>query len=82
MFVAYGLSAVFPVFHGLGLYGYEKMKQSIGLNWAVLQGFLYILGAAIYAVSHRYFAISWRDKVKLTMQRSGPCTREVSAGQI
>ena len=55
MFVAYGLSAVFPVFHGLGLYGREQMKQSIGLYWVVLQGFLYILGAIIYAVGRRSF---------------------------
>ncbi len=50
MFVALGLSAVFPVLHGIVIYGHEQMKVSIGLYWAVLQGFLYILGAAIYAV--------------------------------
>lgn len=50
MFVALGLSAVFPVFHGYAIYGHEQMKQSIGLYWAILQGFLYILGATIYAV--------------------------------
>ena len=51
MFVAYGLSAILPVFHGLLLYGHEQMKDSIGLYWLVLQGFLYICGASIYAVS-------------------------------
>jgi len=50
MFVAMGLSAVFPVLHGVTLYGVEQMNKSIGLSWVVLQGFLYVLGAAIYAV--------------------------------
>lgn len=51
MFVAMGLSAIMPVFHGLNLYGFEQMRSAIGLLWLILQGFLYILGAAIYAVS-------------------------------
>ena len=49
MFVSMGLSAVFPVAHGLMLYGVEEMTRRIGLFWVFLQGFLYILGAAIYA---------------------------------
>ncbi|KAF2178802.1 HlyIII-domain-containing protein [Zopfia rhizophila CBS 207.26] len=49
MFVLMGLSAVFPVFHGLRLYGLEQMRKTIGLDWVVLQGVLYILGAGIYA---------------------------------
>jgi len=49
MFVAMGLSAVFPVLHGLKLYGIQKTQDRIGLKWLVLQGFLYILGAGIYA---------------------------------
>ncbi|KAF7509939.1 hypothetical protein GJ744_007253 [Endocarpon pusillum] len=49
MFVLMGLSAVFPVLHGLRLYGASQMKKQIGLSWLVLQGGLYILGAAIYA---------------------------------
>ena len=51
MFVAMGLSAVFPVLHGLKVYGIEKMNDQIGLTWLVGQGVLYILGAGIYAVS-------------------------------
>ena len=46
-----GLSAVFPVLHGLKVYGIEKMNDQIGLTWLVGQGVLYILGAGIYAVS-------------------------------
>lgn len=51
MFVAMGLSAVFPVLHGLQRYGYRQMEQQISLSWMVGQGALYIAGAAIYAVS-------------------------------
>lgn len=49
MFVAMGLSAVFPVLHGVELYGIAEMRDRIGLTWLVLQGFLYILGAGLYA---------------------------------
>lgn len=52
MFAAMGLSAVFPVFHGLKLYGVQRMVDLIGLPWLVFQGTLYVAGAAIYAVSH------------------------------
>lgn len=57
MFVALGLSAIFPVLHGLAVHGHGQMKQSIGLYWAALQGLLYILGAAIYAVRICYRVI-------------------------
>ena len=49
MFVAMGLSAVVPVFHGLSLYGLNKMSKLIGLPWLVTQGVLYIIGAGLYA---------------------------------
>ncbi|KAF2687541.1 HlyIII-domain-containing protein [Lentithecium fluviatile CBS 122367] len=49
MFVAMGLSAIFPVLHSINLYGVAHMRKSIGLDWVVLQGFLYILGAGLYA---------------------------------
>jgi hypothetical protein len=51
MFVAMGLSAVFPTLDGLATYGWEQMQRQIGLFWLVLQGALYILGAGLYAVS-------------------------------
>lgn len=44
-----GLSAVFPVFHGLHKYGFQQMQRQIGLGWLVVQGVLYVTGAAIYA---------------------------------
>ena len=50
MFVAMGLSAVFPVIHGLSLYGIRQMEYQIGLSWLVLQATLYLLGAGLYAV--------------------------------
>lgn len=57
MFVAMGLSAVIPVLHGLEIYGIQEMKDRIGLIWLVLQGFLYIFGAGLYAVSGLEFRI-------------------------
>ena len=51
MFVAMGLSAIFPVLHGVEMYSIPEMRQRIGLVWLVSQGALYILGAGIYAVS-------------------------------
>jgi adiponectin receptor len=49
MFVLMGLSAVFPVLHGIKLYGVDYLRKSIGLDWVVLQGVLYIAGAGLYA---------------------------------
>ena len=50
VFVALGLSAVFPSLHGLYIYGIQAMEWQIGLSWLVLQGLLYITGAGLYAV--------------------------------
>lgn len=49
MFVAMGLSAIFPVLHGMEMYGIEEMRDRIGLIPLISQGALYILGAGIYA---------------------------------
>ncbi|KAF2803787.1 HlyIII-domain-containing protein [Mytilinidion resinicola] len=49
MFIALGLSAVFPVLHGVKIYGVTMMRDMIGLDYVVAQGFFYILGAVIYA---------------------------------
>ncbi|KAF8852882.1 HlyIII-domain-containing protein [Acephala macrosclerotiorum] len=57
MFVLMGLSAVFPVLHGIEMYGMNDMRDRIGLTWLVLQGFLYILGAGLYAA--RWPERSW-----------------------
>ena len=54
MFVGFGLSAILPVCHGVYVYGLEHMSYSIGLDWVLLQGFLYVLGAVIYAVCSHF----------------------------
>lgn len=60
MFVGMGLSAVFPVLHGLSLYGASRLEETMGLSWVVLQGVLYVLGAGIYAVSDQSLTLhSW-----------------------
>jgi adiponectin receptor len=51
MFVAMGLSAVIPVLHGVSIYGIAQLDKQMGLSYVVTQGVLYVLGAAIYAVS-------------------------------
>ncbi len=58
MFVAMGLSAIFPVIHGVSMYGVQQMNRQIGLFWLCLQGVLYILGAGIYAVSPAFGSIT------------------------
>lgn len=50
MFVALGLSAVFPVLSGFKLYGLEDLRERMALDWVVAHGLMYIIGAAIYAV--------------------------------
>jgi predicted membrane channel-forming protein YqfA (hemolysin III family) len=51
MFVAMGTSAVVPVLHGIFLFGFAQLERQMGVSWLILQGVLYISGAAIYAVS-------------------------------
>lgn len=58
MFILMGLSAVFPVIHGTYLYGVRSMNERIGLSWVVLQGFLYILGASLYAVRDLWLPVN------------------------
>ncbi|CAD6504907.1 BgTH12-00408 [Blumeria graminis f. sp. triticale] len=60
IFVSLGLSALFPVGHGVRLYGLLEMRNRIGLFWLVLQGLLYILGAALYAA--RWPECSWSKR--------------------
>lgn len=51
MFVAMGLSGLFPISHTWRLYGLRDLAHSVGFYWVALQGVLYILGAGLYAVS-------------------------------
>jgi predicted membrane channel-forming protein YqfA (hemolysin III family) len=57
MFVAMGLSAVFPVIHGVEMYGLEVLEKKIGLSWLVGQGLLYIVGAGLYAVCFKIICV-------------------------
>ena len=79
MFAAMGLSAVVPVIHGLRLYGYEQMVSLIGLPWLVLQGVLYVVGAAIYAVSPRTFP---RSMTTFLIHSQGSNTRALQSRSI
>ncbi|KAH7400521.1 hemolysin-III related-domain-containing protein [Phaeosphaeria sp. MPI-PUGE-AT-0046c] len=49
MFVAMGLSAIFPMLHGIQLYGLAHMRHAASLDYVLAQGAQYIIGAAIYA---------------------------------
>ncbi|KAK6056243.1 hypothetical protein COOONC_06250 [Cooperia oncophora] len=57
IFVAMGLSAVFPAAHLLFVDGLEFLYQKASLVWMLLMGFMYIAGAAIYAtrIPERWF---------------------------
>ncbi|KAK6538749.1 hypothetical protein TWF694_010322 [Orbilia ellipsospora] len=44
-----GLSAVFPIFHGIKLQGIEITDRMSGLKWLVAEGVAYIVGALLYA---------------------------------
>ncbi|KAF9149990.1 hypothetical protein BG015_008197 [Linnemannia schmuckeri] len=48
LFLAMGLSAVFPVVHGLVLYGFQLARKAIALDYMLLMGFFYVLGAILY----------------------------------
>ncbi|KAH6646394.1 hemolysin-III channel protein Izh2 [Truncatella angustata] len=50
MFVGLGVSGVLPVCQGITIYGYKDLEERMGLNWVLLQGFLYIFGAFLYAM--------------------------------
>lgn len=49
-FMALGLSGVVPAFHYVITDGFHNAMNVAALGWLVLMGFLYIMGAVIYAV--------------------------------
>ncbi|EPT02308.1 hypothetical protein FOMPIDRAFT_1029386 [Fomitopsis schrenkii] len=49
VFIALGLSAIFPVVHGLLTHGLRKLLYEMGFGWLVASGALYISGALLYA---------------------------------
>lgn len=53
MFVGLGLSGVVPICHLMATESsYQKLNATMGLDWVILQGALYIFGAFLYAVRH------------------------------
>lgn len=50
LFVAFGLSALFPVIAGICHYGFKVTWTRIQLKWVFLEGVFYILGALLYGV--------------------------------
>ncbi|QLG74405.1 hypothetical protein HG535_0G02880 [Zygotorulaspora mrakii] len=50
LFVAFGLSAVLPIFAGVLYFGFTETYERIQLKWVVLGGIFYILGAFLYGI--------------------------------
>lgn len=50
VFLTLGLSAVVPVAHGVALYGARVLNLTMGLNYLVASGALYVAGALLYAL--------------------------------
>jgi adiponectin receptor len=51
VFVALALAgAVIPTLQGVEMNGFTAMRERMGLTWVLLEGFLYVLGASLYAV--------------------------------
>ncbi|GJJ73392.1 adiponectin receptor [Entomortierella parvispora] len=48
LFLAMGLSGLFPVVHGIILYGFAMAQRAIALNYMFCMGAAYVLGALIY----------------------------------
>ncbi|KAI1311604.1 hypothetical protein EDD11_003344 [Mortierella claussenii] len=48
LFMAMGLSAVFPVIHAIVLYGIHLAQDAIALNYMICMGSSYVFGALLY----------------------------------
>jgi adiponectin receptor len=49
MFISMGLSAVIPVIHGISIFGFSRLSQTMALPYVLIQGAFYIFGAGLYA---------------------------------
>ena len=49
VFITLGLSGILPISHAIYNNGLMVLK-TMGLHWIIISGFLYILGASIYAI--------------------------------
>lgn len=50
IFLALGLSAVIPVAHGTLIQGYSSLRDTMGLDFLITSGSLYVVGALLYAL--------------------------------
>ncbi|KAF9188482.1 hypothetical protein BGZ51_000571 [Haplosporangium sp. Z 767] len=48
LFLGMGLSGLFPIIHGIVLYGFRMAQQAIALNYIFSMGASYVIGALIY----------------------------------
>ncbi|KAF9937582.1 hypothetical protein BGZ67_001093 [Mortierella alpina] len=57
LFLALGLSGIFPVVHGLFLYGFHLAVKAIAFDHLICMGASYVIGALLYAgrVPERFF---------------------------
>ncbi|CAG8816858.1 36649_t:CDS:2, partial [Gigaspora margarita] len=57
LFISMGLSAIIPLAHALIIYGIELCVNVISLNWVIVMGVFYIIGALIYGarIPERWF---------------------------
>lgn len=57
MFIALGLSAVFPIIEAVLTHGVAKVEREMALSYCTVQGAFYIVGAIIYAcrIPEKYY---------------------------
>ncbi|KAF9108581.1 hypothetical protein BGX29_010187 [Mortierella sp. GBA35] len=48
LFLAMGLSGLFPIIHGIVLYGFPMAQRAVALNYMFCMGAAYVVGALIY----------------------------------
>ncbi|KAF8242063.1 HlyIII-domain-containing protein [Wilcoxina mikolae CBS 423.85] len=50
VFVGLGLFSVIPLLHGTFRYGFTVLEERMGLRWSIIQGVLYLVGTAVFAL--------------------------------
>ncbi|KAG0238535.1 hypothetical protein BGW42_004297 [Actinomortierella wolfii] len=57
LFLAMGLSGLFPIVHGIIIYGFPLAREAVALNYMFCMGASYVIGALIYGsrVPERWF---------------------------
>jgi len=59
-FFLFGLSALVPLLHGVGLHGSKYMFDYMGMKWYLIELALYATGTVIFAVSENIDCWDWR----------------------